>query len=379
MAVVLVLMPAKGVRNWIWNRQCAGVSRFARARGWEARFEKIRADVTMAEIGKLVESTDPVGVVSRLPQALPKAVSGGRPVVYFDCEVPGLGRRTLRHDVVRTVHLAARELFSLPLRDFAFAAFPGGHEWCRAREKTFAQEVRARHGRLHPSLRPSVLREPLIRREIGKWLKVLPRPCGVFAANDLVAENVIRVCRKAGLRVPEDIAVVGVDDDPVRCPRSVPTITSVMPDWEGGAFLAMDSLARAVRRKAGPRGMEFRPLGLVRRGSTACEATRGVADIAKAIDTIRARATEGLTAGEVVSGMRCSRRLAEMRFREVTGSSILEEIRRVRLETAKAMLLRESFFLETVAQSCGWKSVSTFCHDFKRATGFTPDVWRRRG
>ena len=158
MAVVLVLMPAKGAGNWIWNRQCAGVSRFARARGWEARFEKIRADVTMAEIGKLVESTDPVGVVSRLPQALPKAVSGGRPVVYFDCEAPGLGRRTLRHDVVRTVHLAARELFSLPLRDFAFATFPGGHEGTsgavRARRPLHKRSGRVTGGFIPPSVRP---------------------------------------------------------------------------------------------------------------------------------------------------------------------------------------------------------------------------------
>lgn len=374
---VLVLYPRHGSSCWMWERQHAGILRYARALDWRVRFASL--DGGRRDVQNLVAACRPIGIVSRLSMPLPRSVVGGLPVVLFDCNPGGARLRVIRHDAEVTAHLAAVELFSLFRRHFAYAAFPGNPPWCAARARAFRREVRVRHGHFCGAFRPTCLNEPQICREIEPWLRRLPKPCAVFAANDLVAENVIRAAANAGLDVPGDIAVVGVDDDPVRCERSVPSISSVIPDWEGGAFLAMESLSCRLRGRVRQQGETFRPLGLMRRGSTDCRVTRGRGLVTKAVERIREQATQGLTASDVVASMGCSRRLAEIRFREVRGCSILEEIRRVRFETARAMLLRENCYLETVARACGWKSVARFCNDFRKATGFTPSAWRRRG
>ena len=177
--------------------------------------------------------------------------------------------------------------------------------------------------------------------------------------------------------MPDEIAVVGVDDNPKICPRTVPTLTSVVPDWEAGAFIAANVLRDLIRgKRVQELRQTFRPLGLVRRESTS--RTGRDPRILAAVDRIRAEACAGLKAEEVIAGMGCSRRLAELRFRETVGRSVLEEIRRVRIETACAALSDTENTLSLVANSCGWASIPTFCLDFKRATGLTPEGWRRK-
>jgi LacI family transcriptional regulator len=93
---------------------------------------------------------------------------------------------------------------------------------------------------------------------------------------------------------------------------------------------------------------------------------------------IRARACSGLKACDVVKMMKSSRRLAELRFREVTGKSILEEIRRVRLENAKLLLSRTDVPMSVVANQSGWASLPSFCREFKQIAGLTPMDWRKK-
>ena len=142
------------------------------------------------------------------------------------------------------------------------------------------------------------------------------------------------------------------------------------------AVKALRDLIRGKRVQE--RRQTFRPLGLVRRESTSRTSTGRDPRILTAVDRIRAEACMGLRAADVIAGMDCSRRLAELRFRETVGRSILEEIRRVRIETACAALSDTERSLSSVANSCGWASVPTFCLDFKRATGLTPEGWRRK-
>jgi LacI family transcriptional regulator len=96
------------------------------------------------------------------------------------------------------------------------------------------------------------------------------------------------------------------------------------------------------------------------------------------VDLIRARACSGLKARDVVKMMKSSRRLAELRFREVTGRSILEEIRRVRFENAKLLLSRTDVPMSVVANQSGWASLTSFCREFKQIAGLTPMDWRKK-
>ena len=125
--------------------------------------------------------------------------------------------------------------------------------------------------------------------------------------------------------------------------------------------------------------MVFRPLGLIRRRSTG-HGARDIYDpsVRKAVETIREKACSGLRAGEVLRGMVGSRRYAEGVFRELTGMSVLESIRKTRFEAAKVLLETTDKPVSLIGENSGYRSVTTFCREFKRETGLSPDAWRKK-
>ena len=119
----------------------------------------------------------------------------------------------------------------------------------------------------------------------------------------------------------------------------------------------------------------YPPLRLVRRESTR-RFSRHDGDVARAVERIRKEACDGLTAGEVVKDFPCSRRMAELRFHSLIGRSILQEIRRVRLETARHLLINSSLGIDFIAGKCGYASLSAFSVFFRQETGASPSTWR---
>lgn len=382
---VLLVLTTVGCRSSFWWQQVRGMRRYAAARGW--RVDYADSDGEVDAVRAIVKKKRPVGIVSMLHARMPARAFCGVPHVFFDIPasfVPD-GELSVRHDDAQTARLAARELFSLPCRDFAFAGYyryPYTEipDWSAAREAFFAREVARRGGRLAPAFHPPLVDSAAEQDcAMRSWLAVLPRPCGVFAANDSVASAVRRLARRLKLNIPGDLAVVGVDDVRMFCLRSHPTVTSVRPDWEGGGYAAAEFVGALVDGKKIARGgRTFGPLGVIRRESTARGSCRLSPRVAAAVSLIRARACSGLRAADVVAAMRCSRRYADKTFRDVTGSSIQEEIRRVRFETAKVLLANSREKLFEIAEKCGCKSLSTFCREFKRVTGMTAESWRRR-
>ena len=365
----------------IEQRQESGLRRFVKAAGWTLVTKRVPTKAAYAALPQIVRRIAPIGIITSIRYPVAREVSGGVPVVFFDCDISLVTRGAphLRHDAAATARLAAAELLSLGYGNYAYAACSGGWYWSDERGRIFRREIEKRDGRQIGEFsvsRSSSVRE---RRKLGEWLCALPKPCGIFTANDEVAELVLKACARCRISVPNEIAVVGVDDNPKICPRTRPTLTSVVPDWEAGAFIAANALRDLIRgKRVQELRQTFRPLGLVRRESTSRTSTGRDPRILAAVDRIRAEACTGLKAAEVIAGMGCSRRLAELRFREMVGRSILEEIRRVRIETACAALSDTGKTLSSVANSCGWASVPTFCLDFKRATGLTPESWRRK-
>lgn len=368
-----------------WARQRAGILRYAVMRGWDV--ECVRCDPNAADVADAIRRTAPVGVISALSCRLDGAVFGTLPVSFFDCPACAVTRGApyLRHDAEFTAHIVARELFSMKCASYAFVAAlsPATGEiatWSRAREHFFAREVLRRGGKwcapFHPGSAASVDAQ---LKALAEYLAALPKPCGVFAANDAVATRVRRAAKDLGLRMPQDLALVGVDNDARICMRSRPTITSVAPDWEGGGYAVAAALGSLIdgRRVSGSGRMTFRPLGLFRRETTAHAQLREDSRVLAAVALIRAKACKGIGVEQVVATIRSSRRFAEKLFREVTGSSILEEIRRVRFDAAKVLLAHSACPLSQVASRIGYSSVPTFCREFKNLTGHTPDTWRK--
>lgn len=218
-------------------------------------------------------------------------------------------------------------------------------------------------------------------RDLEKWLRGLRPPVGIMASTDLRAGMVLEACRSLRLRVPEDVAVIGVDNDPVIAEFETPPLTSVSRNdqqvgREAAAMLAALMQERHGRRRAGPGVVFVPPDGIVQRGSTQTVAIEDPI-IAKAVQYIRSNLAARLRVPDLLRGLPVSRRAFEYRFRAVLGSSPRAYVNATRIETARRLLLDPSRpKIAAVATACGFSSSRRFRHVFRAASGRTPAAYR---
>lgn len=281
-------------------------------------------------------------------------------------------------DSFAVTELAARELLSTNCASYAFVPWPSPRAWCENRRQNFTRILK-QHGFSLETFRPSRDGLPIetFQRELAPFLRGLAKPCGIFAANDRVGTYVLSTCLQTGLQVPFDCRVVGVDDNHTLCEAQTPSLSSVRLDFRQSGIRAAEMLAQLITDPSASRQLvSLPPLGFIRRSSS--RVFRRTDPVAlKALDLIQARACAGLSAEAALEVFPCSRRLAEIRFREATGQSVLEAIKTVRLTHAKRLLQNPDLPLEIIAQRCGYQSHTTFCRIFKAATGMTLRQWRQ--
>ena len=286
----------------------------------------------------------------------------------------------IRHDSAATARLAARELLETGFEHFAFVPSREPRHWSDERALAFKQAVGI-NGRqcLMMERSGACSSETDWQRALRKFVGGLPRPCGLFAANDATAADVLVAARFEGVSVPDDLAVVGVDNFPEICENTLPTLTSVEPDFRSGGRMAARLLLDVVRahgRFHFSRTMSFGPLRVVRRSSCG-RAQCSDKFVAAALELIRREACSGLRAETVARLFPCSRRMADERFRRATGHSFLEEIHCVRLDHAKWLLARSDMPLKTVSDFCGFENPNSLRKFFRRAVGSNMSDWRR--
>jgi len=178
--------------------------------------------------------------------------------------------------------------------------------------------------------------------------------------------------------VPDDIAVVGVDNDLTICENTTPTLSSVFPDFEGGGYLAaelLENLLRGIRGK--PRHLTYGIRGVIQRRSS-LHLRRSDQLIATAVEFIRLNACAGITVPDVAGHLNVSRRYAECHFRAVLGRSILNEIQNRCLERICALLRETNQPIRQIGESCGYDSETYLKTLFKRRFGMTMRDYRLR-
>lgn len=216
-------------------------------------------------------------------------------------------------------------------------------------------------------------------RQIEPWLKRVPKPCGIFAVCDWIGADVISAAIHLGLRIPEDVAVVGVDNDEDICQMTTPPLTSIATDWEKGGFMCGEVLDHRMRNPdAPPMRKAFGELGVIRRASTSPSTIRVDPRVANASRYIREHACEGIGVDDVVRHMGCSRRLAMMKYLAATGRSIFAEIREAQFEKVLVLLSRRDIQIGALADRCGWKSPTALRSYFEKRLGMTMREWRAR-
>lgn len=211
---------------------------------------------------------------------------------------------------------------------------------------------------------------------LAEWIQGLPRPVGVMACYDIKAQQLLDVCRDLGVAVPEEMAVIGVDNDHLICELCTPPLSSVVPDAHRTGYLAAELLDQMMRgQPAANLTNLIKPRGICTRRSTDVLAIEDP-DVAMALRFIREYACDGIQVGEVLRRVPLSRRVLESRFAKLLGRTPHEEILLVKLERAKRLLRETDLPIKAIAQRCGFSSEDYASVAFKRAVGVAPSEFR---
>ncbi|MBQ0033223.1 MAG: substrate-binding domain-containing protein [bacterium] len=362
------------------QRQLAGVYAFARTVDWNVQiveYGATAAKLRKPDLKALFSFWEPDGCIVDCGGAVTTfSLADFRriPTVFIDRYPSTIERGAIcvTSDSAAIAEVATKELLPGGFASYAYVDWFLPHEWSNERGDEFAKIMEC-NGKILFRHRMLRLEGKANQDDLVRWLRTLPRPCGIFAVNDRTASCVVSAALKAGLDVPHDIAVVGVDNDVMQCENSSVPITSVPLDHEGGGRVSANLLHGLMKGRKLTRGGLIGARPIVRRASS-----RRFADsrVSAAVEHIRLHASEGLKVDDVVRTMGCSRALAYLRFGEAVGHSILDEIHHIRLERAKGLLKAGKHSIGMVADSCGYASAVDFRRTFKRIVGKTPKAWQ---
>jgi LacI family transcriptional regulator len=284
----------------------------------------------------------------------------------------------LSSDAVEVATMAANHLMERRFRHFAYVGVDG-RAWSRRREREFLQQIRNAGFEPHVYQTPQKPSDRVWEKEqsiLVDWLRKLPKPIGLFACNDDRGREVLEACRLMNLRVPEDVAVLGVDNDEVFCGLAYPPLSSVALNAETAGYRAaelLDGMMQGVIRQ--PRRIQVEALGVVTRRSTDIVAVEDE-DVAAALQYIHREQGRHISVDNVVQEVAVSRRNLEKRFRDTIGRTILEEIQITRLERAKRLLLETTYPVSKVAELSGFGTTGYFIQFFQDRVGKTPRKYR---
>jgi LacI family transcriptional regulator len=253
------------------------------------------------------------------------------------------------------------------------------HHWCEERIEAMRRHAQAA-GVPCAILRarsPTAHNWGALQRELSAWLASLSKPVGVLACTDLRARHVLQVCRTMGLRVPDDVAVVGVDNDEMLCELTAPPLSSI----EQGAFqIGYEAASLLDRMMAGKRTPQLRwvigPERLVARQSTDVIACQD-ADLATAVRFIRRHACEGIGVQAVLAAAHTSRSTLDRKSLAALGRTIHAEIQRVQVDRAKQLLAGTGLMVKQIAKRCGFRYAEYLTAVFRRHTGQSPLEYRQ--
>lgn len=329
------------------------------------------------------------GILARLDH--PRLI---RSIVKQKLPMVGLTGAHTPHDVPLVVtdehaiiRLAIDHLRERGFTHFAYCGFPGAY-YSDIRESLFREltapfaayaAIFQPRRRSRPDTTPAAEQQGMQDdAALAKWMRELPQPVGLVACNDIRAQQVLNVCREIEISVPDEVAVVGVDDDELICDLCDPPLSSVRQDtFQIGytAAMLLDQLVRGEAVAAGP--LSIPPTGITPRTSTDVVALAD-RDVVTALRFIRENACENIRVSHVLEQVPLSRSTLERRFEQTLGRSPKEEIDRVRLAAIRRLLASTDYKLSQVAQLTGFPHAEYLTAFVKLHVGQTPIDWRRK-
>lgn len=272
-------------------------------------------------------------------------------------------------DDVRALVKAAIRHFNSIGRFVSYGFVPARKKvfWSEERKMAFIDELHRRRSSVHT----------FNGGDLGEWLISLPKPAGVLCAVDDRAADVLSACREQKLHVPDDISVLGINNDAQICENTKPRLSSIAVDFEEQGYRAARELHAMMMRRRFPfkKSISAGSATVIVRASTLKESPHGGL-VRRATEYIATNATKGIGPKDIVRHLHVSRRLLDLRFREVTGKSVQETIRERRLEAVKSLLSSSDLSIAMVAERCGYRDANYLKNQFKKAFGMSMRKWR---
>ena len=350
------------------QEKLSGIFRFlGENHDWDIRLVRTAGEFTVAAVKEALRAKYDGFIVSIPGTEKSAAVLASTeiPTIVMDIHSPLLSARRknivfIRNSSEEIGRTAANHLLGIgQCRSYAFVHNPSVMQWSIDRCKAFRETLRDNGFWCHELKTP-------------EGLSKLERPIGVFAANDDRGYDVIEFCHARRIRVPEDAAVLGINNDTLICENCHPQLSSIQPDFEQEGYLAAETLARMMypRTPAPPQPRNPATLfvgvkAVIRRESTAEVSTSGKL-VQKALAYIRKHALEGIGVPDVVAHLKVSRRLADLRFRDLQHTSIGDEITRIRLAEVQRLLRSTKEPIDSIAAQCGYANPNYLKNLFRK-------------
>lgn len=285
----------------------------------------------------------------------------------------------IKTDSFSIAKMASEHLLEKGLRNFGFCGFDN-YDWSKERGLCFGRFNNEAGYKTHVYLQPKRIRKVDWENEqhhVSEWIRTLPKPVGVFACNDDRGQHILEVCKMINLKVPEDVAVIGVDNDPMICDIGDPPLTSIALNVEAAGFEAAKLLDQLMnRKKIIGKQIMVTPSHIVQRQSSDILAVND-AEVALAINYIRNNAKNRILVRDVVKTTSVSRRTLEKRFRKTIHRSIYKEIRQIRVEWISKLLIETDLPISQITSLFEFTDVEHISRYFKEEKGIALREFRK--
>ena len=307
--------------------------------------------------------------------------TGDLPVVFTDYPTDAMIRALPRgvfilDNVAEVIRAAVGHLLGCRgIASLGFVPTRTPMRWSNERRNAFRAET-SRHG-----VRAEVFSgDGDDLNSLASWIAALPKPTGIIAAYDDRGHDVLEAARRAGFRIPDEVSVLGIGNDKPVCETTLPPLSSVAIDFSAEGYRAARELQAMMLRRTKPRlhKILIGTRGIERRASTSAPADNA-ALVRRALEFIDEHALEGIEVGDVVAHIRVSRRLADLRFAQATGTSLRRAIEDRRLEEVKRRLSETKLPIDRIARLSGYSNPLRLKYVFKARTGLTMSDWRKGG
>lgn len=342
--------------------------------------EKVRHEISLNADGFIVG-------IPGADEALAELAASDIPTVVMNVSGGGIEQKKSNIAFVKSnAEIVGREAANALLKQgiyksYGYAGYRTDDDWSRERGAAFLSTLKRAgfSGDLMDIEHYSDLVED--KATVAAWLQRMPKPCGVMAACDDRAFEILDICRDCGLKVPAEIGILGVNNDPILCENAEPKLSSVQPDFIEEGRLAAEFLERMMSGGEIPQGKRVRKVGIrgiVHRGSTVAQSEAGKL-VQKVIAYIEREAISGIGVEDVAKRFKVSRSLLELRFGELQQESVYEAMLRIRLNEVKRRLRHTNLPISEITAACGWKDPTPPKVLFKRRFGMTMREYRRGG